>query len=313
MKFLPKQKQQGMMLIMLVFILTLGAIGYMLHTSTPTSVKIDRDNKTADALAEAKTALIGWSVKNNIPGRLPCPEDVGLIGTPNEGSAMGSCNNSNRRIGRLPWRTLGINDIRDGNGDKLWYVISDGFRNSPINTNTVAKLTVDGIDNKAVAIIFSPGGPLAAQSRASFTDITQFLDGTNNDGDKTFQSFGVGNGFNDKLILVSHAELFSLVSNRVLGEIRGGSTQGLASYYADPVNSMTYPYADDNDDGDADTDVFLGSPSYSGDPDNLFFNATTKNMLENNGWFPLITYGLSPNKKSVNLTLNGKTMVVTPL
>lgn len=141
---LPR-KQRGMMLIMITFVVGLVATAYLLHAINPYALSAEREKVTSEALVEAKSALIGWSAKNSTPGQLPCPEDLSLIATPNEGSAMASCNNLNQRVGRLPWRTLGVGDIRDGNGDKLWYVISDGFRNAPININTIAQLTVDAV------------------------------------------------------------------------------------------------------------------------------------------------------------------------
>jgi len=307
----PLLKQRGMALIMLVFIIALAAAAYLLHISNPVILKTERDKKTVAALSEAKAALIGWSVQNGTPGKLPCPEDVSLVGTPNEGSSFASCNIDSRRIGRLPWKTLGLGDIRDGNGDKLWYAISNGFRNSPINYNTVAGLTIDGVASKAVAIIFSAGPPLGKQSRTSNTDVQQYLDLTNNNLDETFQSHGDSSAFNDNLLAVSHAELFSLVANRILGEVRGDSAQGLMSYYSDPDNSEVFPYADANGDGEED-DVFSGHPSYQGDSENLFFNSDTKKMLKDNAWFSLVTYDLSENRKSVILSLYGKTKVVVP-
>lgn len=223
MKFPHKQKQQGMALIMLVFIVGLAVAGYLLHALNPATVKIERDKKTAAALAEAKAALIGWSVKNNTPGQLPCPEDLELIGLATEGQSMLSCNDPNKRIGRLPWRTLGLGDIRDGNGDKLWYALSDGFRKQPINSDTLAQLTVDGIAGSAVAIIFSAGSALNGQSRpiptaATPPDIAQYLDGSNSDNDNAFVTSGVLGSFNDQLLSITHYDLFQLVEKRVAGE-----------------------------------------------------------------------------------------------
>jgi len=309
-----KFKQNGAALIFLVSILALGVTAYALHSLTGNEYKADRELATAKALAAAKSALLGWSVLQNIPGRLPCPEDTALIGFPGEGQALANCTSPNPVIGRLPWRTLGLGDIRDGNGDKLWYVISTGFRISPINSSTAAQLTLDGVPNSAVAIIFSAGNPLLAQSRpaptASPAAVTQYLEGSNNDGDNTFVSKGVAGSYNDRLISVRHSELFSPVINRILREIRGDSAQGLVQFYT--TNSI-YPYADTDADGVANVGVLSGTPSYDGvDPGSLFFSTATKAMLLNNGWFPLITYAVLATQQEATLTLNGKTLVVTP-
>src|SRR5918912_2256616 len=73
-------------------------------------------NVNAEVLQQAKTALIGYVVKEvldvgeNVPGRFPCPESPSDAGTVNEGRAAGSCSPSfptNKNVGSLPWRTLG--------------------------------------------------------------------------------------------------------------------------------------------------------------------------------------------------------------
>ncbi len=217
------RKQRGMALIMLVFIVGLAATAYLMHALNPTTVKIDREKKTAAALAEAKDALIGWSIKNNTPGQLPCPEDTSLIGGLIEGQASSTCSNSSSTIGRLAWRTLGLGDLRDGYGERLWYVLSPGFRSGIINSDTPAQLSVDGQPASTVAIIFSAGPALSGLSRpfptaATPPAVTLYLDLSNNDGDNNFVTSGDAVSFNDQLLLVKQDELFKEVEKRVAGE-----------------------------------------------------------------------------------------------
>lgn len=221
MKFIPKQR--GMALIMLLFVVGLAATAYLVHALDPATVKIERDKKTAAALAEAKAAIIGWSVKQTNPGRLPCPEDTALIGLATEGQASSICSNTVPTIGRLAWRTLGLADLRDGYGERLWYVLSPGFRSGVLNSDTSAQLTVDGVAGSAVAIIFSAGAVLNGQSRPIPTavtppDVMQYLDSSNNNNDNTFVKSGAVASFNDQLLLVSHDDLFHIVEKRVAGE-----------------------------------------------------------------------------------------------
>ncbi len=219
------RSQQGMTLIMLVFIVGLAATAFVLNALNTHTVKIERDKKTAAALAEAKAALIGWAATQTTLaklGQLPCPEDTALIGLPTEGTAKTSC--TLPAIGRLPWRSLGLGDLSDGNGDKLWYVVSPGFRSNTINSDTPAQLTVDGVAGRAVAIVFSPGPMLAGQARPTPTianppDVAQYLDLSNNDGDNTFVTVGAVTSFNDRLLTISHDELFSVVEKRVATEV----------------------------------------------------------------------------------------------
>ena len=59
---------------------------------------------------------------------------------------------SNVYIGRLPWRTLGLPDLRDSSGERLWYAVSRQFArnptcmpNCPLTSDTLGQLTVTGI------------------------------------------------------------------------------------------------------------------------------------------------------------------------
>jgi len=320
----PFNKQKGIALIIFALILALVVTAYLISQLDGTSIKIEREKKTAAALAEAKNALLGWSVSQGKPGLLPCPEDTTLIGTANEGLALANCNSPLPVVGRLPWRTLGLGDIRDGNIDKLWYALSTGFSDvtAPINSGTTAQINVNGIPNAAIAIIFSPGTILAGQNRPMPTSISppqvaDYLDLTNNDGDINFSSIGPAGTFNDELLLVTQADLFNLVARRILREVRGDTTQGLVSFYNANSHSY-YPFADINNDGIADAGqlgaVPIGTPSYQGinntDPNNLFFNPATKNLLISNNWMPLIHYQISAGLQNVTMTLNGQSMAL---
>lgn len=240
--------QRGAALIALVFMLGLAFSAYVLMSYKPLNIQAAKNIQTARALAEAKAAIIGWSVKNNTaPGRLPCPEDTSKIGTDREGEAASSC--TLPAIGRLPFKTLGVGDLRDGNKDRLWYVVSEGFRNLPINSETAAQLTVDGVSNSAVAIVFSPGVPLEAQQRdiptsGSPPEAVDYLDLTNNNGDNIFISRSDLSGFNDRLLSISHQELFSLVEARVLRDAKNcldnyASSSGEKYPWAVPVADTT--------------------------------------------------------------------------
>lgn len=225
-------RQRGAALMVMLVIMIMGSAAFLVSSLSRSGLQTERSQKTAEALVQAKEALIGYAASASTPGKLPCPEDILLIGTPNEGQALGSCSNALPVIGRLPWRTLGLGDLRDGNGDKLWYVLSAGFRNSPINSDTPAQLTVDGIPNAAVAIIFSPGTPINGQSRpiptaATPPVITQYLELSNNDGDNTFTNSGPADTFNDRLLLITHNDLFRVVEKRVAKEV----TNALNEYY----------------------------------------------------------------------------------
>ena len=317
-----ENKEKGAALIFFVTIVSLVIMIFTFNTLNGKQLEALKKDKTAKALFDARNALLGWSVMRGIsgavttatPGQLPCPEDLSLIGTPNEGNASSTCSNTATLVGRLPWRSLGLGDIRDGNNDKLWYAISPGFRSAPLNANNLGQLSIDGNINAAVAIIFSPGFTLSGQNRAVIAT-PNFLDLSNNDGNNSFITTGLVGSFNDSSIAVTKDELFKLIAKRILREIRGDNTQGLVRYYA-TQGASNYPFADINNDGSADAGELTGTPSYEGSsnagPNNLFFNTRIKTILVNNKWMQLIDYQISPDKQLTNLTLNNQSLTVSP-
>src|SRR6185437_7723389 len=62
------------------------------------------------------------------PGYLPCPD------LDNDGWAESTCGSQDgssgqaERLGRLPWKTLGLQDLRDGDGERLWYAVSSKYK-----------------------------------------------------------------------------------------------------------------------------------------------------------------------------------------
>jgi hypothetical protein len=142
--------------------------------------------QTASALAQAKEALVAYAAtyRDTHPietfGYLPCPDDGSSA---NEGQAAGGCGTTDATvIGRLPWKTLGLQPLRDNDGECLWYAVSGNFKNSPktadlLNWDTnglIEIMAADGSNfvagsaatNRAVAVVFSPGPALAGQNRA---------------------------------------------------------------------------------------------------------------------------------------------------
>ena len=212
------RKQSGAALIAVLLIFVTAASFALLKGLNETATQQYRDAQTAKALAEAKAALIGYAVSrvvspavcsapgNNCPrpGDLPCPDrdNTGDLLTPT-GSPEPSCGNASgstgqaRRIGRLPWRTLGLADLRDGDGERLWYAVSTNFKNNTrssctnasaagcLNSDVRGTITVyarngtlihDGRNpdpwtpSGLVAVVFAPGKVLRRQDATGDQD-----------------------------------------------------------------------------------------------------------------------------------------------
>ncbi len=166
--------QSGAALILFMTVLIMGVAWFTvgaLGKAAPTAA--DRDARTGFALGAAKKALLAYVAlkaadsTENFPGRLPCPESLGQKGTAAEGLAapvvapsFPTCSS----IGRLPWETLGVDQVRDGYGEPLWYAVTTGVwalvnsgTNLTINPGTANSISYNGSPNSVVAVIIAPG------------------------------------------------------------------------------------------------------------------------------------------------------------
>lgn len=263
-----RSTQRGAALLILLLFLILGGAYLFVSALNKATPQIERDKITADALAKAKQALIGWSAArgdsgnaNARPGELPCPD------TNNDGVAEASCSTaSGTSIGRIPYKTLGIDPPRDASGEILWYALDNNFRqrtfnNNPINSNTRATLQVyanDGVTpltpagSEAVAVIFAPGVALTGQTRGAAQQNTaaNYLDSVGPPNIPATRNNATAGGpfiqgpvkdtsgniiMNDQLVFITANELMAVVEKAVANTVR----TLLSNYYA--ANGY-YPY-----------------------------------------------------------------------
>ncbi|MEN6587663.1 MAG: hypothetical protein ABFE02_16615 [Sulfuricella sp.] len=169
--------------MLLLLLIVVGVLAVFVTGANRAAQQQERDRITSEALAQAKAALIGYAASVSLaspgprPGDLPCPD------TNDDGVAETGCGNAagttgqNLRLGRLPWKTLGLPDLRDGDGERLWYAVSNNFkrntRTSILNSDTPGTITVldsngvvvfDGAGTTgAIAVIFAPSSSLIRQ------------------------------------------------------------------------------------------------------------------------------------------------------
>ena len=222
-----KVNQEGITLILFVFMLGLAITAFTIKLFSASNLKAQRNIKSTVALDKAKTAVIAnvvTGLSGSGLGQFPCDEDTSLIGLATEGQAKGTCNGT-PVLGRFAWRSLNTGDLRDGNTDKIWYALSAGYRAVPVNSDTVPALTVNGAANKVVAIFFSPGTLLPGQSRPLPTGTTPplvsgYLEMENSNGDNVFTLASPSSNFNDQAILIEPDDIYPLLEKRVLKEFK---------------------------------------------------------------------------------------------
>ena len=200
------KKQQGAVLILLAFIIGLGALTYMLHAFDPARLRLEQDEKTYQSLYASKEALIAWAVNHpNTPGLMPYPDRNGDLNYDDTADCYASNVNFAPQftLGRLPLFKNDPNcvnakasvvsgvsaDFRDGTGERLWYEVSSNllhdYKNNGGNPNGTSPIVNPSIINtptnpwfvvrdrngviisdRVAVVIISPGLPSGVQDRS---------------------------------------------------------------------------------------------------------------------------------------------------
>ena len=251
-------RQRGQAFLIVVVIIMTGVIAVLYSSIGPASNRIGRENETAAALAQAKDALIGRAASDdNRPGSLPCPD------TDNDGSAeVFAGSDCPAYIGRLPWRTLGLPDLRDHSGERFWYALFPVFRDNSaagmLDVDTKGGLTVyrdstaTVVTGEAVAVIFAPGPVVPGQVRdaanannpANYLDVTGGINNAIAAG--PFIAAQASATFNDQLLVITTSQLMPVVEKRVAREMLA-----LLSAYKANSACNCYPWASNNFDDDS--------------------------------------------------------------
>lgn len=225
-------RQNGYVLILMLLFL-IGAGGVVAAGFTQDAkrqVDHERFLHNKRVLEKAKRALLQFAYNYPVnnqrgPGRLPCA-DTDNDGTPN--TVIGTC----IQLGRLPWNQPNLNlyDIRDADGQRLWYAVSSNFATNVavpnfINSDAFGTITLrDQVGNiiydasgggeGVAAVIIAPGAVTARNGVAQDRSVAN--------GDNPFDTTadtdaGIINPVNYLDLL------FGIEDNAVFGQ---GSTNG---------------------------------------------------------------------------------------
>jgi hypothetical protein len=277
MKPAGSSRQRGATLLAMLLIVATGASWFLVSRLNADSGSVPAVNRARNAqvLNRAKQALIGYIAQQaatsgeNNPGRLPCPEAVNNIGTINEGSsapwigppATSTCNS----IGRLPWRTLGLDKLVDSTNEPLWYVVGPSWRltNSSstllINSNATGDITVDGTSG-VVALIIAPGQAMNVQAATGCTARNQARSTPSptmnaldyiecvNTGTLSFVTTAASTSFNDQVMRITASDVMPAIEAAIAKRIEREIVPALNSVYVTanwgiPGSNPVYPYA----------------------------------------------------------------------
>lgn len=238
-----------MVMAIMLSIVLLGAWLGMMH---PKQWQAARGQHTQQVLAQAKQALLAYATQTlgttqcqlncPRPGDLPCPD------MNNDGVAESSCATAVSRLGRLPWRTLGTGDLRDASGERLWYALSNRYKNNPrvlpLNVDSAGEITLRQLGTTTydatqgqgvVALVIAPMSVILREDGFQQTrdaeqlnqanafldslqgeDNAQFADATLNG----FISAPANAQFNDALLPITASEMHMVMQSLVLAQIK---------------------------------------------------------------------------------------------
>lgn len=203
-----KAKQKGAVVILMAFIIGLGALAYVLAAYDPARLSLEQDRRTYIELNGAKLALIAWSASHALhPGQMPFPDrnaDGNYDGKSDCNSPISTFSYA-FLLGQLPVfgqdnpciaPQAGIgNSYQDMQGNRLWYAVSrnlahkyempsaDPLINPSTITNPIYPWLVvkdrNGaiISNRVAVVILAPANALVGQDRTPLApNVAQYLD-----------------------------------------------------------------------------------------------------------------------------------------
>jgi hypothetical protein len=292
----PRAQRGFAMLALLSLILLLGAY-FIANALTQTSSELvnTREQRNMKALLQAKAALIayaasteGWQTykgqTTNQPGGLPCPDrDNPPDGISNTAGCSGAGSN---RVGRLPWSTIGSDDLRDASGEQIWYAVSSNFYKNvgtnDVNSDTQGLLNVTGTVSatSVVAVVIAPGVPILGQNRSGVgvIDPAQYLEGyAAGASDYTFATNALpSETFNDRVLTITQADIMAAVEPVVAARIERDVKPQILDYYA-KWGVFPFPAA------------FSPGPGTTGAGSTRAQNSYTGDTTQTSGLLPLTT------------------------
>lgn len=247
-------RQGGYALLIMLVLVAMGVLYLVVNGASIVGLRLGHSTETSTALMRAKEALVGYAAtyrddpthSSEVFGYLPCPDMTATpTGLQGNGVANSVCGGSGATVaGLLPYKTLGLEDLRDADGVCLWYVVSGNFKNSPeitpmnwdtqgeiqvIDANGNAILAPDDANGGAAAVVIAAGQPLGAQSRtpnannvcgAMPAEVSAYLESSLNVTGTTILTDGEAKDAsgnivkNDALLPITPKEIFDRIAKR---------------------------------------------------------------------------------------------------
>jgi type II secretory pathway pseudopilin PulG len=239
-----RRGQRGFTLVLLLVAIGIVAVLLAAKLAEGTTQQ-SRAQEELVTLGRIRDALIARAASDESrPGSLPCPD------MDNDGIADGStC--TLPFVGRLPWKTLDLQEPRDSSGELFWYALAAPYRDTsaagPLNSDTAGTITVNGAgptptSTDVVAVVIAPREVQQGQDRdpanpTTLVDRANYLEGenaTSSGADTLFEHHSAN--VNDLVLPITRAMLMPAVERRV-------SRQARRCLLDQAAATGSYPYA----------------------------------------------------------------------
>lgn len=237
---------------MLLFVLASAMLIALIGLVSARPPQQEATLRTLAVLGKAEQALLAYAMQPlgttacdmncPRPGDLPCPDRN------NDGVAESSCSGPETRLGRLPWKTLGLGDLRDASGERLWYAVSTLYKNNPrllpLNAETPGSwsiLQTNGVwldatqGQGVVAVLIAPMQPITRRdgwqqqrNLPNNPDLKDYLDMTTSadnasaieNSPQGFAQSAPSPNFNDVVWPMTASRMHRMLQQQVLFELK---------------------------------------------------------------------------------------------
>lgn len=165
-----RSRESGSALLLAAVLLGLTLATAFVSGLAGVTGRLTRERASDRALAAAREALVAHASSRPVdaadgPGYLPCPDLDG------DGWAESTCGSQDgrtgqaQRLGRLPWKTLGVGRLLDGEGQPLWYAVSSKHKGLLNCSPNAACLAMDPDTALGTITVRDAGGALVHDGR----------------------------------------------------------------------------------------------------------------------------------------------------
>lgn len=234
--------QRGAALLVILAIILVAFTVTLTASLSINGIRQKSTQKNITVMAQAKTAIEGYALRQQPMGGLPCPD------IDDDGFADVVGVNCSAYLGRLPYKTLSLPELRDGDGSVLWYAVERNLvasSSAAKNSSALHSLVLDS--QPMAALVIAANRVVDNQVRGTPINVNAYLEGENASANTEIFEQVVDEDHNDQLLGISYSAFWHLVQRsyvKQLGELLSryqqacGELPWAASFGGPPYNSV---------------------------------------------------------------------------